>query len=134
MRLEVEGKAPRESPTPAQVRSAILALRTYGPASVASLTSEGGSYLQVAGGGVGCLLERRDASSGRHFRAYHDAPSKVFPDGTLLVFSGGKMPLKADEWFSARVVVETFLAFLAGSPLPESIRWREVTDSIRIHD
>lgn len=134
MRLEVEGKKPVDGPTEAQVRAAIMGLRSYGPASFASLTDEGGSYLQVAGGGVGCLLEHRDAVSGRHFRAYHDAPSKVFPDGTVLVFSGGKMPLKADEWFAARVVVETFLAFLAGSPLPESIRWRDVTESLRALD
>src|SRR5438552_2235378 len=99
MRLEVERKSPIEGPSDAQVRSEILGLRSYGPSSFASLTDEKGDYLQVAGGGVTCLLERRDAATGRHYRAFHDNPSAVFADGTALVFGGGEVKLAADEWF-----------------------------------
>ena len=103
-----------------------MALRSYGPSSFASLTNEQGDYLQVGGGGVTCLLERRDAASGRHYRAFHNKPSTVFADGTLLAFSGGNIPLRSDEWFTAAVVADAFCAFSKGVGLPEAIRWRDV--------
>lgn len=127
MRLEVEGRAPRENPTAAEVRAAVLKLRSCGPSSFASITDDRGSYLQVGGGGVGCVLERRDVVEGRHYRGYHDSPSKVFPDGTVLPFGGGTVAMKADEWFTARVVADGFVAFLEERPLPESIRWRDIS-------
>jgi hypothetical protein len=78
MRLEVENKPVIEHVNAAQLRSAITGLRSYGPSSYASLTDEQGNYLQVAGGGITCLLERRDAATGRHYRAYHDIASKLY--------------------------------------------------------
>ncbi len=130
MRLEAEGSAPINQPTEKQVRSLILKLRSYGPRSFASLTDEFGNYVQVAGGGVTCLLERRDATDGRHFRAFHDRPSSVFPDGTTLVFSGGQINLAADEWFTAAVVADAFCSFLKAAPLPAAIGWRDVTQTV----
>lgn len=127
MRFEVENKPPIESATEAQVRSTIMALRSYGPSSFASLTDNRGNYLQVAGGGVTCMLERRDAGATRHFRGYQNLRSKVFPDGTALVFGGGEIRLAADEWFTAQLVAEAFSAFLRGIELPSSIKWRDVT-------
>jgi hypothetical protein len=128
MRLEVEGKLPIDEATEGQVRSAVLALRSYGPSSFASLTDDNGSYLQIAGGGVTCMLERRDASAKRHYRAYHDVDRPIHPDGTLLVFGGGEIPLKADEWFTAPIVSDAFVSFLNGDELPGTIKWRDVTD------
>lgn len=127
MRLEVEKKAPVNNVTEKQLLSAIAALRSYGPTSFASLTDEHGNYLQVAGGGVTCMLERRDASSGRHFRGYKSEKSKVFPDGTALIFGGGEIHLAADEWFSSKEISEAFIAFLHGANLPSSINWRDIT-------
>lgn len=127
MRLEVE-KAPfMENVTGKRVRSAIMALRSYGPSSFASLTDAHGSYLQVAGGGVTCMLEYRDNASGLHFRAYKDEASKVFPDGTSLVFGGGEIRLAADEWFTAQEVADVFSSFLRTGELPTSVKWRDVT-------
>ena len=77
------------------------------------------------------MLERRDGTSGRHYRAYLDTPSKVFPDGTVLAFGGGELRLMADEWLKASLVTEAFLAFLNGSALPDSIKWRDVTSTLR---
>jgi|SRR3954467_3073458 len=128
MRLEIEGKPPTDHATEAQVRSAVLGLRSYGPSSFASLTDSEGNYLQVAGGGVTCMLEMRDAASRRHYRAFHDVLRPVHPDGTLLVFGGGEIPLKADEWFAAPAVADAFASFLQGEKLPSSIKWRDVTD------
>ena len=127
MLLEVEKKPAIENATAADVRAVIPKLRSYGPSSYASLTDAQGSYLQVAGGGVTCLLEWRDAVNRRHFRAHLDAPSKVFPDGTILAFSGGEVKLKADEWLTVPIVEEAFLAFLKGESLPLAIKWRDIT-------
>ena len=105
----------------------MLGLRSYGPSSFASLTDDQGNYLQVAGGQMTCMLERREAVNKRHFRAHLATPSKVFSDGTVLVFGGGELKLAADEWLSASVVLDAFLAFFKGQPLPPLLKWRDVT-------
>ncbi|QWT22155.1 hypothetical protein KPL74_09120 [Bacillus sp. NP157] len=127
MRLEIEKKPTIDDATAAQLHCAIMALRSYGPSSFASLTDGAGNYVQVAGGGVTCMLERRDAATGRHFRGYKDQKSKVFPDGTVLVFGGGEVRLSADEWFTAQEVEGVFVAFLGSSELPSSVKWRDIT-------
>jgi hypothetical protein len=130
MRLEAENKSPVEKPTEKKLRSTILALRSYGPSSFASLTDDAGNYLQVAGGGVTCLLERRDVLAGRHFRAHHDQPSTVFADNTILAFSGGEVRLASDEWFNATTVADVFSAFLRGDAFPAQVQWRDVTQAV----
>lgn len=125
--FEVEKKQPKQDPTAAQVSSQIAKLCSYGPSSFASLTDELGNYLQVAGGGLTCLLEKRTVVDGKHFRAYLETPSGIHPDGTILAFSGGQVRLRADEWLSAPLVTQYFTAFLHGNELPHSIRWREIT-------
>jgi hypothetical protein len=125
--FEVEKKTPKHDPTTDQVSAAITKLRSYGPSSFASLTDEHGNYLQVAGGGLTCLLERRASASAQHFRAYLETPSGIHPDGTILAFSGSQVKLQADEWISAPLVVEAFTAFLQGRELPQAIRWRDIT-------
>lgn len=127
MKLETEDKPPIENVSDAQVQKAIARLKSYGPCSFASLIDKNENYLQVAGGEVTCMLEKRDAVNRRHYRAYQDESSKVFEDGTELVFGGGRIALRADEWFTATQIEETFLAFLKGNKLPESIKWREIT-------
>ncbi len=130
MIFEAQGKPKTEDPTESEIRNAISALRSYGPSSIAILTDENGNYLQVGGGSVSCLLERRDERTGLHFRGYHDKPSNVFPDGTILAFGRNRIPMAANEWFDARVVADAFVAFFHGDELPASIKWREVTDII----
>jgi hypothetical protein len=127
MRLEAENKSPIQNATAADVRAALSKLRSYGPSSYASLTDVHGSYLQVAGGGVTCMLEWRDAVTGHHFRAHNDTPNKVFPDGTILSFSGGEVKLKSDEWLTIPTVEKAFLAFLASEPLSSLIKWRDIS-------
>jgi hypothetical protein len=129
MRLEVEGRAtPINGVTEAQIRTILLALRSYGPSSFASLMDEEGNYVQIAGGGGTCSLERHEAASGKQFRAYQDARSKVFADGTRLSFGGGSIELTADEWFTAGDAIDVFLAFLRREPLPQKINWRDISD------
>ena len=130
MILHIEKKAPVTAPNEKKVRSSIKLLRSYGPSSFATLVDDDGSYVQVAGGGVTCMLEWRDIQTGKHCRAYHDTPSKVFHDGTLLVFGGGSVPMEADEWFIADKVTEVFLAFLNSMKFPDGVRWRDITSVI----
>ena len=114
MRLEAEGQSPIDNVTESTVRSVVAKLHSYGPSSFASLTDEVGNYLQVAGGGVTCMIERRDASNKRHYRAFQDKRSAAFADGTALVFSGGELKLTSNEWFTSLDVEDVFLAFLRG--------------------
>jgi hypothetical protein len=74
------------------------------------------------------MLERRDSSARRHYRAYQEVNRPVHPDGTLLVFGGGEIPLKADEWLAAPVVADAFVSFLKSEELPSTIKWRDVTN------
>lgn len=127
MLFEVEKKTPVENARASDVRAVIPKLRSYGPSSYASLTDAQGNYLQVAGGGVTCMLEWRDAANKRHFRAHLGAPSNVFPEGTILSFSGGEVKLRADEWLTTSIVEEAFLAFLKGNSLPASLQWRDIS-------
>ncbi|WP_230948829.1 hypothetical protein, partial [Burkholderia vietnamiensis] len=85
MKFNIEGKAEIIAPTPRQITHALKSLRSYGKSSYASLTDASGSYVQVAGGGVSCMIERFQFGAQR-WRAFHDKSSPVRPDGTILVF------------------------------------------------
>jgi hypothetical protein len=130
MILHIEKKASVTAPNEKKVRSVIKSLRSYGLSSFATLVDDDGSYVQVAGGGVTCMLEWRDIQTGRHCRAYHDTQSKVFHNGTLLVFGGGRIPMNSNEWFMADKATEVFLAFLNSRKFPDDVRWRDITSVI----
>lgn len=124
MHLEGQNFAGLSAPTDAQIRKRVLALRSAGRHSYASLTSEDGSYVQVAGGGATCMVERFNAATGKRERAFHDKPNPTFPGGTLLVFGAGKLTLMSDEWFVADAVVEIFLRFNEIREYPDTVHWR----------
>ena len=124
MLLACEGKPSIQNPKPSQIRKVLLTLRSYGPSSYASLTDDAGSYVQVAGGGVSCLLELYQADTGKRLRAYGDVQNKACPDGTLLVFRAGEIPMMADEWFMADQVADAFCCFSEGREFPAGIHWR----------
>lgn len=128
MQLDRENKAPIMNPGASRIEGELRKLRSEGPTSFAVLTNDAGDYLQVAGGGGGCLLERRDAVSGRHFRGYQTQPVVPFEDGTELCFSGGRIPLQAREWFRVKQAIEVFVAFNEARPLPEYVQWRDITE------
>ncbi|WP_080406299.1 hypothetical protein [Burkholderia ubonensis] len=124
MRLEVEGKPLIEDARESQVSRAIKALKSYGPSSYASLTDKDGNYVQVAGGGVSCMIERYEIGKGLRFRAFHDKPSPVRPDGTILSFRAGNISMRSDEWFMADQVADVFISFLKGEAFPDYVHWR----------
>ena len=129
MLFECENQSPIHDVSEKAVVDALKRLRSYGPSSFASLTRDDGSYVQVAGGKVTCMLEKRDMASGKHYRAHQDSPSTPFPDGTILSFSGGDISIKNDEWFNIDQVVEVFTAFLRNQDMPKFVKWRDVTSS-----
>ncbi|WP_010089731.1 hypothetical protein, partial [Burkholderia ubonensis] len=100
MKFDIEGKAAFIAPTPIQIARGLKSLRSYGKSSYASLTDGAGNYVQVAGGGASCMIERFEFGAQR-WRAFHDKPSPVRPDGTILVFRAGNIPMRSDEWFIA---------------------------------
>jgi hypothetical protein len=130
LRLEVEKRQPIEAVTKAQVRAAITGLRSYGPSSFASISDKLGNYVQVAGGGVTCMLERHESATGKQYRGFKQDRSKVFQDGTILAFGGGEVKLNSDEWFTASEALEVFISFLDGGEFPKYIKWRDITDML----
>ncbi|MCY1222433.1 hypothetical protein D9M68_831150 [compost metagenome] len=124
MKFEGQNFASLTAPSDRVLESRLLALRSYGRHSYASLTDDQGNYLQVAGGGVTCMVERFDASSSARVRAFHDKSSPIFPDGTVLSFGAGELRLMADEWFQASAVVEIFLCFKHCREYPDNVHWR----------
>lgn len=124
MKFEIEGKTSISSPTEAQLSRAIKSLRSYGPSSYASLTKDSGSYVQIAGGGVTCMVEHFDADTGKRVRAFHDKPNPVFPDGTILAFRAGNIPMRSDEWFMSTQVIDIFFALLSNASFPANVHWR----------
>jgi hypothetical protein len=122
--LQVEGKPDLDQPSAAQLRAALKSLRSYGSSSYASLTDNHGNYIQVAGGGVTCMVERYEKGTNTRKRAYHDKPSPVRPGGTVLVFQAGHISMRSDEWFLADQVVELFAAFLNRGNYPDYAHWR----------
>ena len=130
MILEIEGRTDINNPNEDQVRSAIESLRTHGPSSFAILASADGSFVQVGGGGVTCVIERKDGSSGKQFRAYKAEKSKVFADGDILSFAGSNIALAADEWLTSNDAKSLFLCFLAGKDLPSDLYWRDLAPKL----
>jgi hypothetical protein len=130
MILEREGAAPVTNPSPSRLVRELEKLESYGKSSFASLTGLDGSYVQVAGGGVGCMLEWRDTSTSTHRRAFLEVPAVPFQDGTELTFGGGTIALRRDEWLNIRIVIEAFTAFAQGEAFPASIRWRDMSDVV----
>jgi len=130
MVLEREGATALTNPSPARLASELKKPKSYGKSSFASLTRSDGSYVQVAGGGVGCMLEWRDTSTKTHSRAFVENPTVPFEDGTELTFGGGRVPLRRDEWLSIKLVIEAFTSFLQGSPFPVSIDWRDMSEVV----
>lgn len=130
MTFEREGAQALTGPALRVLARELRKLQGHGKSSFASLTRPDGSYVQVAGGGICCLLERRDAGEGRQWRAFLSEPTVPFEDGTELVFGGGRVRLRQDEWLNIDLVVEVFTAFLEGRTLPDSVRWRDLTEPL----
>lgn len=128
MLLEIENKTPQQVEEFSKVENILGELRSYGPSSFAILTDDGGSYVQVAGGKVTCVLEYRNLNEKKHFRAYLKK-AKVPHEGTLtLMFGGGHMTMEPNEVLFIEDVILVFKAFFNHKPFPEEILWRDISN------
>ncbi len=79
MLLEVEEKKPVQVVTFVSIEKSLRDLKSFGPHPFAVLSAPDGYYLQIAGGGVTCVLEHR--KNGReHCRAFfagHPLPDRL---------------------------------------------------------
>jgi hypothetical protein len=128
MILTMEYAQPVTNATAKDVERALRKLKLTGRHEFAVLEDDHGNYVQVAGGGAACMIERRSVQPFHHYRAFQDRQNKAFPDGTKLRFAGSEVPMMSNEWFTIDQVVEVFLAFHAGAQLPDWIRWRDITN------
>jgi hypothetical protein len=124
MQFVREGSAALSAATESEIRRAIDSLRTEGPSSFATLTSDNGSYLQAAGGPFLFLVEYRAVLSNGHFRAYLAKPAVAFPNGTLLCFGLNRIPMQQDEWITKPDVLRLFAGFLGGTAREGFLIWR----------
>jgi hypothetical protein len=122
-----ESCKPVAKPTPKQISNDLRKLRSYGKSTFAHLSREDGSYVQVGGGGVTCVVERRDREDGEHLRAFYRKPRVSFEDGTVLSFGAGKLSLMRDEFLAIETAIAIFVAFLNSTAYPEDIHWRDVS-------
>ena len=129
MILEGEGLAPIVQPSEAQVRDLVTSLASPKP-SFASLTDEAGNYLQVAGGRPWCVVERREVSPLRHWRARTESGRRPYADGAKIRSGAGEILLRADEWLLLKQAVELFAAFQARRAFPDFVQWRSMNFSL----
>lgn len=129
--LEVEGKNPVQVRDFVPVEKALRSLKSYGPASFAILTKEDGSYVQVAGGRLTCVVEQRSAGIGKQMRARYQLSKVPYEGIQTLVFGGGKLEVEPEEILFIEDVVLIFKAFWAGSADPEIIVWRDMSEHLK---
>ena len=129
MILERENCKPIEAPSPKRIAAELRQLGR-GRSGFASLTSDDGSYVQVAGFQVACRLEWQDRAAHRHYFAFQAPPVVTHPDGTKLGTSAGDIFMKQDEFFFMEQVIEVFIAFSQRQPFPSNIQWRDYTEQL----
>lgn len=128
MLLEVENMKPARVCEFTEVEKALGTLKSYGPHSFASLTAQDGSYVQVAGGRVSCVLEKRTSKTSEHFRAHLEEPKVPFTGSQTLAFGGGQLQMQPDEVLFIDDVIAVFQAFYESGELPSHIKWRDMTN------
>ena len=127
MIFEVDGKRVNGEVTLARLGKTLRSLKSYGPKSFACLTLADGSYMQVAGGRVTCILERREAGASMMFRAYLEEPRAPFSGPQTFSFGGGTLTVEPDEFlFIEDDVIPAFEAFFNGDALPARLKWRAI--------
>ena len=125
--LEGENFDPIEGPTPAKVRDVIESLGKY-ETSFAVLTLPSGNYVQAAGDGEFCTLEKREHDPIRHCKAHYSEGSEVSTNKKHLITGAGEMTLEPDEFIRLSDAADFFEAFLEGRSDPNQIAWRSLNE------
>lgn len=128
MILNVENKKPVHPQSFARIETALKALKSYGPSSFASLSDDSGAYVQVAGGPVSALLERRLSFDPHVMRAFLSEKRSPFEGIQTLVCGAGRILRAPDEILFLEDVLPVFRAFYEGSVMPSEVKWRKIPD------
>jgi len=126
MYLEAENKIKKVLNSFSEVEAILRELRSYGPTSFAILSKPDGSYVQVAGGRVNCLLEFRSLNSNKNMRAYLAQPKSPFTEIQTLICGAGHIQHQPDETLFIDDVIACFAAFFDGRDFPSEVFWREI--------
>lgn len=129
--LEVENRLPVQVSEFSKVEKALRSLKSYGPASFAILTKEDGSYVQVAGGRLTCVVEQRFAGTGKQMRARYERAKVPYEGKQTLVFGGGKLEAEPEEILFIEDVILIFKAFWEGSANSDIIAWRDMSERLK---
>ena len=132
MWLQLEGGGRVDTPSDWFLRDAIMMLRNEGPISFAILTDKQGNYTQVAGGALGCVVERRVLKPLNHDRAHKDAADPAHLDGDRLKSGAGEISLRPDEWFTLEEAADIMLTFFKKKAWPSYVRWRSMNETFGI--
>ncbi|HEX8371893.1 MAG TPA: hypothetical protein VF585_03865 [Chthoniobacterales bacterium] len=129
MKFEREKAKPIEPVSEKQLLRGLGFMLRPSDCRIAILTVADGSYIQVGGSGMSCVLERRTAA-GSHFRASQHPPVVPWAGITELRISGGLVRLRQEEFFRMSQVQDAFLAFYRGAPFPTYIQWRDISHEV----
>lgn len=127
--MEVEGGLPRAVKEYVQVERALRRLTPLGRKTFAILDSGRGSYLQVAGGQVSCVVELNrapDASEPGRWRAVLEVPHGNYKVAVTKHFGAGTLLVQPDEVLWIDDVVAVFGEFFGGQDFPGFVRWRRM--------
>lgn len=127
MRFERESKKPIDNVSEKQLRRQLSFKSSWADTTFAILDAGNGDYVQMLGGGVGCCIEWRDARTGRHYRGSQQPPKVHWKHRT----QRDRLWLEPEEFFIIDQVIEAFVAYLHGRPMPEYIIWRDITDEVQ---
>jgi len=126
MKFERHECQPIDKPSEKQVRHQLSLLEGINR-SFASLQRSDLEFIQMAGGGLQCCLEHKNAE-GKHFRAFQKNKIVPWDEPCELSTPAGLILLKPNEYFSIKQVIEAFVTYLLSQQFPKDIQWRDVTD------
>ncbi|WP_241694459.1 hypothetical protein [Komagataeibacter melomenusus] len=123
----MENKEPVKVENFSRIEKYLRSLKSYGPCSYAILENGDGSYIQVAGGRVTCVLELREKQEGRHLRAYLPIPHVCYTGEQTVMCGAGNITMQPDEILFIDDVVSAFRAFFEQTSFPSNIKWRDMS-------
>lgn len=126
MILEVENKKNFINVSFKEIERNLLKLKSYGKNSFAILSDDRGNFIQVAGGGVTCVVERKSFGESTIYRAFLIEPRNKYEGLQEIYFGGGSLKVNPNEILFISDVIDCFKSFYDNISYPKSINWTDV--------
>ena len=123
MKFERENTKQIDFPSQKQVELSLSHLKGS-KRSYASLTSDSGDFIQMAGGGFSCILEK--SINGTVYRANQLEKVIHFNEVTSLHTTCGEFEVEPNEYFSIDQIKEAFVRFLSGERDFNNYQWKNL--------